>query len=98
MASNKSIPGFRRNDYIAGIRAEYEDSNIQKVIYEKAVSDLDDLIATAKENHMWRFSRTLKKERRVYERDVKYFKKRRNELEKVLYFAEKYTPGKGEPL
>lgn len=89
------IEGFRRNDYIASIRSDIAEIDINISATERVIQDIIDLTETCKENKERKFVKVLKldiKNEKLYIKDLQRRKKR---LSKLLYIAEKYTPGRG---
>ena len=92
-----STEGFdlsiRRNDYIAAIRSDITEVNVALGMYQDLKREAYELIAYCKENHLWRFRRVAKYELKLLNKKHRWQKRQLKRLQKLLYKAEKYTPG-----
>lgn len=87
------ITGIRRNDYIASIRSDIADINIELQMFDTVSRQCEELIQYCKDNHLWKFKRVVKREYRLLLKRHKWQVKHKRELSKLLYLAERYTPG-----
>lgn len=87
------ILGIRRNDYIASIRSDISDINIELQMYDTVRKQCLELIQYCKDNHLWRFKRVVKRECKLLEKRHKWQVRHKRELSKLLAAAEKHTPG-----
>ena len=87
---------IRRNDYIASIRHDISELDLDLNMFETLKRQSLDLIQYCKDNRLWRFKRVVKRELRLLISKDKWQRRRRKKLEKLLAKAERYTPGRNE--
>lgn len=85
---------IRRNDYIASIRHDISELDLDLNMFETLKSQSLELIQYCKDNRLWRFKRVVKRELRLLISKDKWQRRHRKKLEKLLAKAEKYTPGR----
>lgn len=88
------IDGFRRNDYIASIRSDLTEIDISVSATGRIMDDIVSLIQTCKENKDWKLMRVLKLDLKNEKFYIKQLMRRKKKLQKLLYVAEKYVPGR----
>lgn len=88
------IDGFRRNDYIASIRSDLTEIDISVSATGRIMDDIVSLIGTCKENRDWKLMRVLKLDLKNEKFYIKQLMRRKKKLQKLLYVAEKYVPGR----
>lgn len=88
------IDGFRRNDYIASIRSDLTEIDISVSATGRIMDDIMSLIQTCKENKDWKLMRVLKLDLKNEKFYIKQLMRRKKKLQKLLYVAEKYVPGR----
>lgn len=87
---------IRRNDYIASIRHDISELDLDLNMFETLKRQSLELIQYCKDNRLWRFKRVVKRELRLLISKDKWQRKRKKRLVKLLAKAEKYTPGRNE--
>ena len=87
---------IRRNDYIASIRHDISELDLDLNMFETLKRQNLELIQYCKDNKLWRFKRVVKRELRLLISKDKWQRRRRKKLEKLLAKAERYTPGRNE--
>ena len=88
------IDGFRRNDYIASIRSDLTEIDISLSATGRIMDDIMALIQTCKENKDWKLMKVLKLDLKNEKFYIKQLTTRKKKLQKLLYVAEKYVPGR----
>ena len=85
---------IRRNDYIASIRHDISELDLDLNMFETLKRQSLELIQYCKDNKLWRFKRVVKRELRLLISKDKWQRRHRKKLEKLLVKAERYTPGR----
>jgi hypothetical protein len=85
---------IRRNDYIASIRHDISELDLDLNMFETLKRQNLELIQYCKDNRLWRFKRVVKRELRLLISKDKWQRRRKKRLVKLLAKAEKYTPGR----
>lgn len=85
--------GIRRNDYIAAIRSDISELNVEIASYQELKRQALDLIQYCSDNKLRKFKRVVKLELKTLDEKHKFHLNYKKHLEKLLYMAEKYAPG-----
>lgn len=88
--------GIRRNDYIASIRFDIDELNRQLQEFPSLIAEGEDLVKYCKLNKLRHFKRVAKLEVKLLKKKQNYTKKHLKDLQKLLYKAEQYAPGRQE--
>lgn len=88
---------IRRNDYLAAIRSDLNAVRNDISEYDGALKESKELLLICKGSRaMRRMRRVLKAEIRILKWKHKYDIRHEKRLRKLLFKAEKYTPGSNE--
>lgn len=87
---------IRRNDYIAAIRHDISELNVELNMFETLKRQSLELIQYCKDNRLWRFKRVVKRDLRLLISKNKWQRKHKKKLTKLLVKAEKHTPGRNQ--
>ena len=90
--SSESL-GIRRNDYISAIRSDISDVKTNLANYQELKRQSLELIQYCKDNKLRGCLRVAKLELKLLDKKNRFELKRKKDLEKLLYKAEKYVSG-----